>query len=103
MSEKKSKNLSIDWQGIEIQLTYWPRWSHLEAGELVSLVQIQSINPNRARLPITETGYLSHFFYTEKALPNEEIRELVIDWLDEEAESKAWKDRLREGKQFTLF
>lgn len=45
------------WQGIEIEAIYCPRLF----GGIIAHLEIRSIEPPRAPLPITETGYLSHF------------------------------------------
>jgi len=44
------------WQNIEIEARYNPsQWN------VIAHLEIEAINPERAALPITETGYLSHF------------------------------------------
>ena len=47
---------TLIWNDIEIRLTYQPnKW------DVIAHLEVESINPERAPLPITETGYLSHF------------------------------------------
>jgi len=49
------------WQEIEIELKYWPlKWT------VISHLEIRSVSPEKAPLPITETGYKSHFFQPDK-------------------------------------
>jgi hypothetical protein len=44
------------WRGIEIEVTYTPlKWG------VIAHLEIQSIAPRNAPLPITATGYRSHF------------------------------------------
>ncbi len=52
----------FEWNGILLEVTYEPEW--LPPGILgaeVAHLQIQSIYPTNAPLPITETDYRSHF------------------------------------------
>jgi len=60
---------------------------------------IEAVSPERAKLPITETGYRSHFFYGE--LP-EDVVGAVGSWLDEEAESAEWKLHEASARQLSL-
>ncbi|MFK7875877.1 MAG: hypothetical protein AB8B71_08850 [Paracoccaceae bacterium] len=76
----------LTWQGIEIELTYKPE-GH---GGVIAHLEVRSINPERAPLPITETGYRSHFHPVGTVEVDEgTLVEQVTAWLDEEAKSKA--------------
>ncbi len=87
------------WQDIEIEAVYEPnKW------QVIAHLEIRSINPERAPLPITETGYLSHYHEIG------EIEELggdvvaqIIAWLDEMATKSAWKAYVEASRQYTLF
>lgn len=66
-------------------------------------VEIETVAPARAALPITETGYLSHF-----TQPNAVIQEGGADpflraWLNRAARTKAWRERERSARQGDLF
>jgi len=87
----------IDWRGVTIRIVFWKRrwksdFDHLEITAM-----------NDAQIPITETGYRSHF------LPDEIVEEhggpeaYVLAWLDHEADSEAWKDKFEAAKQLSLF
>lgn len=89
----------IDWSGIKITIKYepilWDVTSHLE---------VQSLTPERAQLPITETGYKSLFLpigtvEAEYASPVDFVRA----WLDHEAQSKDWRDHVAASAQGELF
>ena len=87
------------WQGIEIEAIYEPnKW------QVIAHLEIRSINPERAPLPITETGYKSHFHEigTIEALGGDVVAQ-VIAWLDEEAEKPDWKTYVEASRQYTLF
>ncbi|MBB5687494.1 hypothetical protein [Sphingobium boeckii] len=65
---------------------------------------INSIKPDRAPLPITETGYRYHFHQpgTIEGLCGDVVAQ-VIEWLDEEAASPEWKRQIEAARQFSLF
>ena len=88
------------WAGMEIEVTYKPRWCNLTN---TSHLEVRSLSPDRARLPITETGYRSHFFPEESAMTEEEVKVRVTAWLDEKSESKEWQAYQRDQAQLELF
>lgn len=72
---------------IEILITlkpdYFKDMAHLE---------IRSIAPERAPLPITETGYRSHFIHTaDMELSAFDPVAEVENWIEQEASSPKWK------------
>lgn len=94
-----SETYFFTWRSIKLEANYeptgWEPMAHLE---------IKSIAPERAPLPITETGYKSHLFpigAIEGA--GQTVETAVRQWLDEEAQSKAWKDREIKSRQGCLF
>jgi hypothetical protein len=89
----------LAWQGIAIEARYWPRkWG------VTAHLEIESIHPERARLPITETGYRSHFHQpgTIEALGGDVVAQ-IIAWLDEEAVKPAWRHYVEASRQGELF
>ncbi len=95
-----TETYNMTWQGIEIELVYTPR----KFGGVIAHLDIRSINPPKAPLPITTTGYLSHFHPVGTV---ESMRGTLIDqvtaWLDEAAQSKDWQRQLEEWRQPALF
>lgn len=87
------------WQGIDIEASYEPAsiggFAHLE---------IRSVKPEAAPLPITETGYRSHFHPagTVEALGGD-VAAQVTAWLDEEAAKPHWKRYVEASRQGELF
>jgi hypothetical protein len=87
------------WQGIEIEVIYtpvsWDETAHLE---------IRSIKPPRAPLPITETGYRSHFHAcgTVEASGGDVVAH-VRAWLDEQAAKPKWRRYVEASRQGELF
>lgn len=97
--EQQPQTYRVTWQGIDIEATYTPRkWT------VIAHLEIRSINPERAALPITATGYLSHFHEcgTIEARGGDVVAQ-VTAWLDEEAASPEWQAHLARAKQGELF
>ena len=92
------------WRGIEIEARYNP----VHYGETAHL-EICSLSPKSEPLPITQTGYRSHFHPRGVIdLHGAENRgdtliAHVIDWLDAEAEKPTWKKFTEEHQQLNLF
>jgi hypothetical protein len=49
---------TMDWRGMLVQVSYNPDWSSMN---LIAHLEIETQEPVRAPLPLTETGYLSRF------------------------------------------
>lgn len=97
---------TLQWQGVTIEIVYEPNWlnvSNRKCDLPSAHLDIRSIAPERARLPITETGYRSHFLH-----PNE-IAEFggpvayVEAWLNEMARTSEWQSHVANGDQLSLF
>ena len=92
----------ITWENIKIEISY-------EAIIYKSFEEIYGYSMARLEikaneeLPITETGYRSHF------LPNTEIEEhggaekFVLDWLISASKSEEWKKVKAGSDQYSLF
>lgn len=89
----------FQWQGIEIEVNYAP----LKWGAIAHL-EVRSVHPKGARLPITDTGYRSHFHSpgTIEALGGNVVAQ-VIAWLDEEAARPEWRRYVEASRQGELF
>ncbi|MGJ8562014.1 MAG: hypothetical protein ACSHXY_00560 [Alphaproteobacteria bacterium] len=90
----------IEWQGIELEALYTPvKWS------AIAHLELRSINPPKAPLPMTETGYRSHFhpIGTIEAEFDGDVVACVTEWLNNEAKSKKWKSYIETSKQADLF
>jgi len=55
------------------------------------------------RLPMTNTGYISHFMAEQHYEEYASILDYVKAWLDHDAKSKEWKKYEVESQQLTLF
>lgn len=98
--EQQPQTHRFTWQGIEIEAIYSPRkW-----GGVIAHLEIRSIAPERAPLPITETGYRSHFHACGTVEANGgDVVAQVTAWLDEEAATPAWRRYVEASRQGALF
>lgn len=97
--EQQPQTYRFTWQGIDIEAIYTPRkWT------VIAHLEIRSIHPERAALPITGTGYLSHFHEcgTIEARGGD-VAAQVTAWLDAEATKPDWQAQLAGSKQGDLF
>lgn len=97
--EPHPQTFRFAWQGIEIEATYTPRrWT------VIDHLEIRSIAPERAPLPIASTGYRSRFMQpgTIEAHGGD-VAAQVIAWLDEEAIKPDWLAHIEASRQGELF
>lgn len=87
------------WRGIRIEVCYVPDW----LADYHSHLSITSVEPARAELPITETGYLSHFLGPGIVEARGGPAAYVLAWLEKAAEDPIWKEREAASRQFSLF
>lgn len=92
-----SADFSITWSGITIAV-HFERSYH---GFGPALVQVESVSPARAPLPITETGYIGHFTAIETIETAGGPEAYVRGWLDASAATAGW--RAESPRQLSLF
>lgn len=108
MTSDTSRDIDVHalaWQGRTLQIEYEAHWLGVDriGGLQVAHLQVRVIEPERAALPITETGYRSHFVDREAVSEAGGPVEYVRQWLDAEARSKTWQARDLAQRQLTLF
>lgn len=81
----------LHWRGIALTLHLTPGWL-----DLADHLEIRS--EGRIPLPLTETGYRSHFTPIGQIAAYGGALRYVADWLDAEAARKGWT-----GAQLSLF
>ncbi len=89
------------WRGIDIEARYDPYYCK----DVVAHLEFEAINPIRARLPMTQTGYRSHF-HTIGTIERDfdgDIIACLTAWLDAEAQSKEWQAYMEQSRQGDLF
>lgn len=96
----------IEWNGISVEISYEPNWMGglTEAfGEPLAHLQIQSVSPERAALPVAETGYRSAFVAEFVITLEDGPVAFARDWLDEAANDPTWKLAQDAARQLALF
>jgi hypothetical protein len=83
------------WQGIAISLKHVANW--LNTGH--DHIELRASE----RLPVTETGYRSHFIRPEELALFDSPLDFVQQWLDTMAQEKAWQTYLKDSQQLSLF
>ncbi len=96
---------TLQWEGITIEVSYEAEWLGFRRGSAMAMahLQVRSVAPQRAPLPITETGYRSHFVHPDEV--NEFGRPVayVEAWLNSMARSAHWLSYITQAKQLSLF
>lgn len=75
----------ITWRCVEIEITYTP-----DKFGMVDHIELRT--ENKAPLPVTETGYRSHFIDKGAVAHHGGAVAFVTAWLDYEAEHKGWSN-----------
>jgi hypothetical protein len=91
----------VQWGDVLLEISYERNWMGMKDG--IAHLEIRVLGPKGAIIPLTDTGYRSHFIsslYVEAAggaVP------YVRAWLDTEATKPAWKKRELASRQLSLF
>lgn len=87
---------TLDWRGFFVQVTF-------ERQRFVDHLQIETLEPQRAPLPITETGYRSHFMSKGVIEDFGSPGDYVLAWLEKSAADKGWHEIEAGIRQLSLF
>lgn len=104
--DRQIERVEFEWQGLLLCVTYEADW--LGSGArgspfATSHLTITALRPEQARLPMTETGYRSHF------IPQGIVEEMggalaySLAWLEHETQSRQWLEQAAKGHQLSLF
>ena len=94
----------FEWKGILLEITYEPQWFPPSIlGEDLAHLQVRSIYPTDAPLPITGTGYRSHFIAASAIAAAGGPVAYVDVSLAAESEAPAWREREQATRQLALF
>ena len=88
-------SLQLEWEGVAIAVVHTPQafsgpFDHIE-------LRAEEI------LPVTETGYRSHFIHPEQLALFGDIPTFVTDWLNEWAKDPKWHERKFQSQQMEPF
>ncbi len=100
------ERMEITWNRIQIEILYRPDTSPAfrnHTGHALAHLEIRSLAPAREPLPITDTGYLSHFLARQIVEDAGGPAALVLAWLDHYAQSPVWKAKQISRQQLDLF
>lgn len=82
---------TITWRGVEIEITFTP-----EQFGMVDHIELRT--KNKTPLPVTSSGYRSHFINKGTVAHHDGAVAFVNAWLDHEAKRTDWS-----GAQLSLF
>lgn len=85
MEEKSAETYSITWRGIAMTVTFTPK-----RFGLTDHIEIKT--QNRRTLPVTETGYRSHFMEEGTIAAHGGALAFITAWLDHEAQRTDWRE-----------
>lgn len=100
---------NIVWQGREITIRHCPKWLHCDEPPVQHL---ELISTDKAPLPVTATGYKSHFITGENPFADfdNDPNAFCMAWLDDEAQKPDWiaaekcrQEAEQEARQMSLF
>lgn len=103
MNEHRFETHTLVWRGIIIEVTYEASWLRREGFYCPCHLTLKTIVPERCPLPVTETGYLSHFTDPVRVANAGGPLAYVIAELDTAATSAKWRRQEVEQGQLSLF
>ena len=83
MSIEMELQTQLTWHGLEIAVTCVPNWLNSDHAH----IEIRCAEP----LPITNTGYRSHFMPIRELEQWNSLDAFLLAWLDEASGSKDWQ------------
>lgn len=90
------------WRGIGLTINWVEEYFALGDGSY-AVAHLEILADGRAPLPVTETGYRSHFIQRELVEAEGGPVAYALAWLDHEAAKPAWKQREAALRQLSLF
>lgn len=96
-SPKEIRAFRLEWEGVTVFL----KWEPDAHTGIISHLQIQS--ENCVRIPITETGYRSHFCHKADIEAYGGPTAYVRKWLEHESRSKTRQSYLKQQGKQALF
>ncbi len=85
----------MDWRGIAVDVSITYRWLNMDYHH----IELRADQP----LPMTTTGYRSHFIPVDQFEAFDSLEQLVRLRLDDAAKSKAWIKAQDDARQLKLF
>lgn len=98
--EQPVETETLEWKGVTLSVSVERSRFGVEG---LTHLSIQVVQPDGARIPITETGFRSHFMNESDLMEHGGALAYVRAWLDEAAESPEWKAEEAARRQLSLF
>ncbi len=98
--------ITKNWRGIEIEIRWQNSYVEFEDGRHLGHLEIESVKPARAALPVTETGYRSHFIDAKSVINAGGPAAFVEAWFEDAGAQKCWhkcQARQAANNQLSLF
>jgi len=95
---REIQTATLTWQGIAIEISYEPNYLGLPRHAHLELRVIGD-----AVIPVTETGYRSHFLPPGVVESEGGPAQFTERWLNEAVQDPAWRKRVDANRQLDLF
>jgi len=92
-----------NWNGIEIEIRWNADYLAFEGCPDMAHLEIESLSPKRAPLPMTETGYRSHFIHADEVEQMGGVEAYVEAWITELSGTCRWRQTDTASRQLALF
>lgn len=92
-----------NWNGIEIEIRWNRNYLVYDDQTHMAHLEVMSVKPERAPLPITETGYKSHFTHVSAVDGYDSPEAYVEAWLTHASYDPAWREAQAAKAQLSLF
>ena len=105
MSTASYEHYELEWRGILIAVRYCSHWSEAHAqimGHPVAHLEIETIEPAHVPLPLTSTGYRSHFVDAREVESAGDPATYILEALEMAAADKSWQERELAARQYAL-
>jgi hypothetical protein len=97
----------LRWQGNDIEISvetpYYLKATEEFQGYTTIHIEVRTIEPLKAPLPITDTGYKSIFILEPELTQYGGAVKYVLACIESESKTKEWKVKVENARQLTLF
>lgn len=96
------QSFRADWRGISLTISWVETYFAIHDGSY-AVAHLEIIADDRTPLPVSETGYRSHFIQRETVEAEGRPVAYTHAWLNHEAAKPAWKAYVEQTRQLSLF
>lgn len=89
------QSFELIWQKRTIEVSYQANWLNSDTWH----IELRCSD----RLPVTETGYRSHFLCDPGFEDEQAVMTFIIAWLDDAARDPSWTRYIEDSRQLDLF